>query len=224
MKIAKQITALGLALVMMFAIFIFPTSALSSASDSIFTSYDATTDQITLRWDVQNYISGYQIQRRDESNRWVTCGTAGRNRTSFTEKDLKAGEHYEYRIRTIQNKYFLFWRIKTTYGSWDYINTATVPNSATEDQIMVVHNSVEELSFVIAQTLNCDGYEVKTSNLKAPWSRCGALGGGVYKILRLTHSPVMCVRIRAYTYTTVNGERIYNYGEWSSIKIIKINK
>lgn len=84
----------------------------------------AVSGGLKLSWDSVKGVSGYEIQRKVSGTSSYTTvkKTTGTKTLSFTDKDLRSGTAYVYRIRAYYTS-----GSKTYYGAWSGTKKATAP-------------------------------------------------------------------------------------------------
>ena len=153
MKTAKRIAALGLALVMMLAVFVFPTGAASAVTvpgkPNNFTVSQASSDKIDLEW---HWYDGsptqYQVQRSDNGGKtWKTVANVSAPTWWYQDTVPDTEARYEYRIRA---------RNSAGVGAWyyNYVVTRKIP------LVDYMDSTATAVKFSW-DAVDCDGYEIQ---------------------------------------------------------------
>lgn len=173
-----------------------------------------STTSIKLSWSKVSFASGYQVQRYDGS-KWKTLVNTKSN--SYTDSKLKAGNKYDYRVRTyktINNKKY--------YSSYKKLTAVTKPNKVTISSLSSIKKAHKITVKWKKVSGSASGYQIywsKDSNFKKIVAKTTVSGQSKtsYTGKNFTKGKRYYVKVRAYK--TVNGTKYY--GAWSNVKSIK---
>ena len=163
-----------------------------------FKSTPVSTTSIKLSWDSAS-VSGYQIFKKTSSGQWKKYQTIySKSTLSFTEKNLKLGTTYYYKIRG-----FYKTDSKTYYS--DYSSNLKVSPSL--DQVMGMQvSSISKTKAIITwdKVTGAQGYQVydysSGSAVKLPTASTNRAA------IDIEDGKVYVIKVRAYTKATSTGE------------------
>lgn len=170
-----------------------------------------STSSVKLSWKKVSGASGYDIQRYNSSKKkWETIKTVDNSTLSYTNKKLKAGTTYKYRVRAYRKN-----------GSY-YANgsaSSTLSVSTKPAQVKSLKNSsstTTSIKIKWAKVTGASSYQIyQYDSAKKKWKKIATVSGSKtsYTQKKLKEATSYKYKVRAYRKS--NGETLY--GSYSSV-------
>ena len=178
-----------------------------AAVQSLKQSTAYATDSITLNWNKVKNASGYEIYRATSKNgKYKKIVTT--SKTSYKDKNLKAGTTYYYKVRAYKNNYGVFSEIKA-------MKTKCVAPS------IKLTAGKKQVEIICGKITGAEGYEFYMATSKS---------GKYKKIKTLTSKKLSFTQkkltkgrkyyFKAKAYSKINGKKVYS--GWSKVGNVKV--
>ncbi|MBQ8503677.1 MAG: DUF4474 domain-containing protein [Clostridia bacterium] len=159
----------------------------------------STADSYTLSWGKSKGVSGYQLQKYNESTqKWVSVKRL--TSTSYTVSDA-SGVQTKYRLRTYvksDNKY--------TYGAFSKTVTGSCLPGIPEDLKAAV-NSDNGISLTWSKVSGASGYTVYSySAQNGSWSTAGSTKTNTFTVKNIKNTDTYRYAVSSYIY--INGQKL----------------
>lgn len=171
-----------------------------------------TPSGITLQWKKISGSKGYCIDRKTGNGKWVNA-VKKTTALTWTDKNVKNGTQYTYRIRAYNG---------TTYSAYSPSNTATRLKTLSIKSLS--NSSKKTMKVCWSQNSQASAYQIQYAT-SSSFSNAKKKTITSYKTLNksissLTKGRKYYVRVRCYK--TINGKKYYS--GWSSVKYVTIRK
>lgn len=168
---------------------------------------NTTTSEISMKWNAVKNAKKYYIYRKAETGKKFTH-VAVVNSTSYTDKNLKSGTAYTYKV-VAYRKY-----VKQEVFSAESLLTA-VTNLKAISKIKVESATTKKIKLSWKAVYNADAYQIyRKSENASSYSLIATTNKLKYTDKKVTSGLEYTYKIRAYR--TVNGKKVY--GGYTSVK------
>lgn len=158
----------------------------------------STANSVTLKWNKQNYVTGYQIVKYDPNKKvYVQVKRVSANTTSCTVTGLNASTAYHFKVRAFTQ---LSDKKTNYYGAYSSdVAIATTPIRLTLTYVVKSGNTIN----VEWKATKSSGYQIfySTDNKFKKNVKCITVKGGTktsYKIKNINRKSTYYVKVRAY--------------------------
>ena len=168
-------------------------------------------DEISLTWDEQEDISGYEVNCYDEDSQLIS--TESVQEAAYTKKELESGKEYRFEVRS----YLEMEDGEKSYGAYsDMYSIKTLPKKATGLKAGEVEDTSLKLTW--DNVAGADGYCVYTFDTKKKKSTLlKTVDTNSCEITNLSASTAYSYKVAAYINVE---EEIYNGELSSSYKVV----
>jgi hypothetical protein len=173
------------------------------------------TTSIKLKWDKANGVDGYEIYScKTGSKKYTKLTTIKKvSTTTYTNKKLKIGTAYSYKIRAYKTV-----NGKKQYGEYTVLNTTT----SMSKPVVKLSAGSKKATISYEKVSGANGYEIYMStSKKGTYENVKTLTKASkikYTQTGLTKKKTYYFKVRAYK--NVNGEKVYS--SYSTVKKIKV--
>ena len=183
-------------------------SAAPGTSSSISAKLTAAT-KAKITWKKVTGATTYQVYRKEGSGAFKVL-KKGVKTTSFTDKTLKAGKKYTYKIAAVNQN--------GAVGKAG--KTASVTAPATVKGVKVTKKSAASVTVKWSKAAGASGYQISRSTSKTKNGTLTTISGtsATSKVLKLTRGKKYYYKVRAFQ--KVGSSKIY--GAWSSVASFKL--
>ena len=164
-------------------------------------------------------VDGYDIQRYDSrSKSYKTISTLKKSITSYTNKGLKPGTSYKYRIRT-----YKVINGKKVYSSFKNPVKVTTKKISNVSGFKVSSKTSSSIKLIWTKNSNASGYELERYNSGSKkYKKIATLKNTTTSYTNKTLKSNSTYKYRIRSYKTVNGKKYYSsYSSVVSTKTLK---
>lgn len=178
-----------------------------------------SSSSIQLKWSKNNVVDGYDIQRYDSrSKSYKTISTLKKSITSYTNKGLKPGTSYKYRIRT-----YKVINGKKVYSSFKNPVQVTTKKISNVSRFKVSSKTSSSIKLIWTKNSNASGYELERYNSGSKkYKKIATLKNTTTSYTNKALKSNSTYKYRIRSYKTVNGKKYYSsYSSVVSTKTLK---